>query len=110
MVSHMVSYEQQLRQEVLLNIERLQAGELSDSEDEEEEVGLRGLLLQQPAGRCWEPKTQRTPATGGWLAAFSRLNPPALTASPGQQAWLVSGSWDFVPIRGSCSLCRPGAG
>lgn len=36
MVSHMVTYEQQLRQEVLLNIERLQAGQLSEEEEDEE--------------------------------------------------------------------------
>jgi hypothetical protein len=50
MVSHMVSYEQQLRQEVLLNIERLQAGQLSDEEGEEDEV-RQGLGLGAVAGR-----------------------------------------------------------
>ena len=43
MVAHMVSYEQQLRQEVLLNIERLQAGQLSEEEDEEEVGGQLAL-------------------------------------------------------------------
>ncbi|GAB4816128.1 hypothetical protein N2152v2_003174 [Parachlorella kessleri] len=52
MVSHMVSYEQQLRQEVLLNIERLQAGQLSDNDDlEDEDAGEHdsSLYYEVPA-------------------------------------------------------------
>ena len=48
MVSHMVSYEQQLRQEVLLNIERLQAGHLSDADDQEDEVTWVPLVSVLP--------------------------------------------------------------
>ncbi|KAL4418837.1 hypothetical protein ABPG77_001500 [Micractinium sp. CCAP 211/92] len=49
MVAHMVEYEQQLRQEVLLNIERLQAGELEDDDCGATAAELQAELARAPA-------------------------------------------------------------
>lgn len=76
MVSHMVEYEQQLREEVLLNIERLQeGGEDGDGFEAVEEMQV-GRHVQQAA-----PAVAPPAAILGSQAAFSVRAPQTLGAS-----------------------------
>jgi hypothetical protein len=93
MVHHMVQYEQQLREEVLLNIERLQAG-AADEDDGDAAAGMQVELADAPL--------YEVDATGAQVTLENaQVAPPPLRCRCVLLCWLYP-----LPAAPCCSCCQ----